>query len=203
MADALLNDEEDNLFYKELGMLNEPVHLPQATIYLLRDDPKAVIRDFYSAMACAFSHTTFEPVEHRWTHGQYFGPPSTDGSWFNLYRHMLIDELPDGALFLAQATPRPWLGDGQKISVESAPTYFGPISFTLESQAASGKIVAHIRMPSRSSPRELILRIRHPDSAPIKSVTVNGKSWLDFDAKKEWIRVEKPEEKEYTITSFY
>jgi hypothetical protein len=31
-------------------------------------------------MASAFSHSAFEPVEHRWTHGQYFGPPSCVGS---------------------------------------------------------------------------------------------------------------------------
>ncbi|HET7100216.1 MAG TPA: hypothetical protein VFJ52_03625, partial [Terriglobia bacterium] len=54
LADDLLNDQEDNLYYKEWGMTDEPVYDPQATAYLLRDDPKAVIRDFYSMMACAF-----------------------------------------------------------------------------------------------------------------------------------------------------
>ena len=50
-------------------MANEPVYNQQATVYLERDEVKAAIRAFYSMMACAFSHTVFEPVEHRWTWG--------------------------------------------------------------------------------------------------------------------------------------
>ncbi len=105
-GDALLHDHEDNLYLNGWGMANEPVYNPQATAYLLRDDPKAVIRVFYSYMACAFSHAALEPVEHRWMWGQYFGPPSTDGAWFELYRHMLIHERDNDTLLLLQATPR-------------------------------------------------------------------------------------------------
>ena len=83
------------------------------------------MRAFYSYMASAFSHSVFEPVEHRWTHGQYFGPPSTDGAWFELYRNMLIHERDDDTLVIAQATPRAWMQDGQKIELERVPTYFG------------------------------------------------------------------------------
>lgn len=75
LAESLLNDHEDNLFLNGWGAANEPVYNPQGTAYLLRDEPKAVIRTFYSTMACAFSHSVFEPVEHRWFWGQYFGPP--------------------------------------------------------------------------------------------------------------------------------
>ena len=95
--DCLLHDHEDNLFLNGWGMANEPVYNQQATAYLLRDELKAVIRAFYSMMACAFSHSVFEPVEHRWAWGQYFGPPSTDGAWFELYRNMLIHERDDGS----------------------------------------------------------------------------------------------------------
>lgn len=117
LADCLLDDQEDNLFLHGWGMANEPVYNQQATAYLLRDDPKAVIRDFYSMMACAFSHSTFEPVEHRWTWGQFFGPPSTDGAWFELYRNMLVRESDADSLLLFQATPRDWLQDGKRIDI--------------------------------------------------------------------------------------
>ena len=64
LADSLLHDHEDNLFLNGWGMADEPVYNQQATAYLLRDDPKAAIRAFYSYMASAFSHSVFEPVEH-------------------------------------------------------------------------------------------------------------------------------------------
>ena len=78
----LLHDHEDNLFLHGWGMANEPVYNQHATAYLLRDDVPPAIRAFYSMLACAFSHSVLEPVEHRWGWGQYFGPPSTDGAWF-------------------------------------------------------------------------------------------------------------------------
>ena len=203
LADWLLNDNEDNLFYRGLGIANEPVYIQQATGYLLRDDVKAAIRSFYSYMASGFSHTVYEPVEHRFAHGQYFGPPSTDGTWFELYRNMLVRETDDGALLLAQAAPRAWLSDGKRIEVERAPTYYGLLNMTIESRAASGRISATVEMPGRSRPRELIVRLRHPEGKPMRSVTVNGKAWTAFDAKQEWVRIAQPAESKYTVVAQY
>ena len=121
LTTAMLHDHEDNLFIHQWGMINEPVYNQQATVYLLRDEPKRAIRAFYSMLACAFSHSVFEPVEHRWGWGQYFGPPSTDGAWFELYRNLLIQERDDETLLLCQATPRAWLEDGKRIEVKRAP----------------------------------------------------------------------------------
>jgi hypothetical protein len=203
LADWLLNDHEDNLFYKGLGIANEPVYNQQATAYLLRDEVEAVIRAFYSYTASAFSHSVYEPVEHRWTHGQYFGPPSTDGAWFELYRNMLIREAGDDILMLCQAAPRPWLANGARIEVERAPTYFGTMSMIVESSAATGRISAEVTMPDRSRPREVRLRLRHPDGKRIQSVTVNGRAWTDFDTAKEWVRIPQPSEPRYRIVATY
>jgi len=203
LADYLLQDHEDNLFLHGWGMANEPVYNMQATAYLLRDEPKAVIRAFYSMMACAFSHSVLEPVEHRWTWGQYFGPPSTDGSWFELYRRMLIHERDDGALALLQATPRTWLEDGRRIEVEWAPTWYGRLSMTVESRAAAGEILADVRIEGPRRPKALLVRLRHPEGQPLVAATVNGKTWVDFDAAKEWVRIADPAEGRYEIVGRY
>ena len=197
----MLNDHEDNLFFRGWGMANEPVYNQQGTAYLLRDEVKPAIRAFYSMMACAFSHSVFEPVEHRWGWGQYFGPPSTDGAWFELYRHMLIHERDDDTLLLLQATPRRWLEDGKRIEVAGAPTYFGPVSMSIVSHAGSGEIRASIALSARRRPGVLLVRLRHPQHVAIKSVSVNGQNWMDFDAKREWIRIEKPNRDTYEIVS--
>ena len=203
LADSLLHDHEDNLFLRGWGMANEPVYNQQATAYLYRDDAKAAIRAFYSMMACAFSHSVFEPVEHRWSWGQYFGPPSTDGAWFELYRNMLIRELDDNSLLLLQAAPRKWLADGKGIQVDRAPTYYGKISFKLQSQAAAGSITTEIEMPDRARPGSLRLRLRHPQSLPIRAMTVNGRNWTDFDHDKEWVHIRNPDQRRYTIKADY
>jgi hypothetical protein len=203
LAESLLHDHEDNLFWKGWGLANEPVYNPQGTAYLLRDEAKAAIRTFYSYMAAAFSHSALEPVEHRWTHGQYFGPPSTDGAWFELYRNMLVREVDEDTLLIGQAAPRKWLGHGKRIRVTRAPTYFGELSFTIESFADQGRISAIVHPPSRPTPKLLLIRLRHPAARPIRSVTVNGKDWSDFDPAKEWVRIPNPAGERYEVVARY
>ena len=203
LADALLNDHEDNLYLHGWGLANEPVYNQQATAYLLRDNPKAVIRAFYSMMAGGFSQSVFEPVEHRWRWGQYFGPPSTDGAWFELYRNMLLREKDSHTLILGQATPRAWLQNGKEISVRNAPTWFGPLTFTVRSRAASGSIDASFQLSTALRGTTVLLRLRHPDARPIRSVTVNGSEWRDFDVRQEWIRIPDVGRQSYSIVASY
>jgi hypothetical protein len=199
----LLNDHEDNLFYRGWGMANEPVYNQHATAYLLRDDVKPAIRAFYSMMACAFSHSVFEPVEHRWAWGQFFGPPSTDGAWFELYRHMLIHERDDDTLSLLQATPRRWLEDGKRIEVVRAPTYYGLLTMIVDSRVSSGEIRVALEISARKRPGALVVRLRHPQGKAIKSVSVNGQSWVNFDTQGERVRIERPSQAKYDIVAHY
>jgi hypothetical protein len=203
-ATAMLHDHEDNLYLNQWGMANEPVYNQQATAYLYRDEPEAAIRAFYSMTACAFSHQQLTPLEHRWAWGQYYMPPSTDGAWFELYRNLLVNELSgDGTLFIGQAVPRAWLADGKQLRVEHAPTYFGPVSFSVESRAASGEITVILDAPARQQPTALLVRLRHPQQKPLQSVTLNGRAWSDFDAKKEWVRIAAPAAVRYTLSARY
>ena len=99
---------------------------------------------------------------------------------------MLVMEIRD-ALWLARATPRAWLEQGKKITVKNAPTYFGTVGYEITSDVDNGRISATIEMPARKPPKEVVLRFRHPKAAPIKSVTVNGKPWREFNKEKETI----------------
>ena len=152
LADCLLNDHEDNLFLHGWGMANEPVYNQQATAYLLRDDPKAVIRAFYSMMACAFSHSTFEPVEHRWTWGQYFGPPSTNGAGSTCIATCSFASRTTTACCSSRRR-RAWLEDGKRMEIGRAPTYYGPLSAIVQSRAAAGELGAESTPAFRALPR--------------------------------------------------
>ncbi|TLV03925.1 hypothetical protein [Dyadobacter luticola] len=203
LTTAMLHDHEDNLFLKNQGAANEPIYVQQATAYLLRDEPKAAIRAFYSLMASGFSHNQLSPLEHRWAWGQYYGPPSTDGAWFELYRNMLIHETDSTTLMLGQAVPRKWLENGQEIKVKNAPTNFGNVSYSIKSQANAGTITAEIALSNRNPPENLVIRFRHPKKKLIKSVLVNGQVWKDFDVKKEWVKMIKPTAGSYRIVAKY
>ncbi|HKI87971.1 MAG TPA: hypothetical protein VKA38_03015 [Draconibacterium sp.] len=203
LTTAMLNDHEDNLFLNNLGAADEPVYVPQATVYLLRDEPKAVIRSFYSMMSCAFSHQQLTSLEHRWAHPIYYSPPSTDGAWFEVYRKMLLNEFGTDTLFIGQAIPRDWLQKGKKVEVKDAPTYFGPVSFTIEGVNSNDEITAGLEISNRNLPKELLVRFRHPESAKIRSVIINDKPWKNYDAEKEYIRIPEPTGGKYVITAKY
>lgn len=204
LTTALLHDHEDNLFLNQWGMANEPVYNQQATAYLYRDEPEAAIRAFYSMMACGFSHHQLSPLEHRWAWGQYYGPPSTDGAWFELYRNLLLNELAgDGILFVGQATPRAWLADGRRIAIDRAPSHYGPVNVRIDSAVAAATIRAEIEFLSERRPQQVLLRLRHPDKARLRTVTVNGVAWEDSDVAREWIRIRDPGARLYRVVARY
>lgn len=203
LSDAMLNDVEDNLFLHDWGMASEPVYNQQATAYLLRDDVKAAIRSFYSYLACGFSQSALEPVEHRWCIYQVFGPPSTDGAWFELFRNMLVREVDKDTLLLGQATPRRWLQPGKKINVKDAPTWFGTISFEMHGDQQANGIHVALQLERREPLKLLLVRIRHPEGKKLKAVTVNGSSWKEFDSEKEWVRIANPTSSTYKIAASY
>jgi len=136
-------------------------------------------------------------------HGQYFGPQSTDGAWFELFRNMLLRELDDRTLLIAQATQRKWLANGQRIDVQRAPTYFGQVSFHIESQVQSGRIIATVEFAGQNRPQTLLVRFRHPEEKPIRSETVDGQDWKDFDTQKEWVRIANPVRDRYSVVAIY
>ena len=75
---------------------------------------------------------------------------------------------------LAFATPRAWLKDGQSIKATNAPSQFGPVSFTVDSQIAKGGVSATVTVPERT-PGKLLLRFRLPDNRKVTSATADGK----------------------------
>ncbi|MGH7489909.1 MAG: hypothetical protein ACREMY_30525, partial [bacterium] len=119
------------------------------------------------------------------------------------YRNMLVHERDDGALILGMAVPRAWLADGKQIEVERCPTYYGNLSMTIASEANTGRITASVAMQGGTHPTELIVRLRHPEGKPIRSVSVNGRPWTEFDVAKEWIRIRRPDEAKYQIVASY
>jgi hypothetical protein len=151
--------------------------------YLSKDDVPNFLRAFLNRCACSLKNwVLYEHPIFRWS-----GEKShTYAMFVTNFRNMLVWE--DGrTLWLARATPRAWLEQGKKISVRNSPTHFGSVAYGIVSDVDHGKISATVELPSRNAPKELVLRFRHPKSVPIKSVTVDGKEWRDFDKDKEMI----------------
>jgi len=90
----------------------------------------------------------------------------------------LTNNIETGTLFLLKGAPRAWLAPGKQIRVERMNTYFGDLSFTVDTD--ENRTTAHIVAPKGKWSRiDIDLSLPTP-AAPAK-VTVNGKPHADFD----------------------
>jgi hypothetical protein len=161
-----------------------------ANIYLLQDDVPNFLRFWMNSYAVMVGSNGKMWEWGQW--GQYTeckDPDNGTAGWFlENFRNLLVME-EGQALWLARATPRAWLEHGKSITVSRAPTYFGPVAYEIVSDVDHGKITAAVQMPSRKPPQTVMLRFRHPQAKPIKSVTLNGRDCQDFNTAKEVILV--------------
>jgi hypothetical protein len=158
-----------------------------ANMHLAADDVPVFLRSFLNGYAIDILPAS----EYVFNEHAIHGPPDKifeEAAFLERFRMLLVmEEGPN--LWLARATPRVWLEQGRHIAVKHAPTHFGDVAYEIVSDVANGKISAMVELPARHAPKEVLLRLRHPKSAQIASVLVNGKEWKDFDVVRECVRL--------------
>jgi hypothetical protein len=156
-------------------------------MHLADDDVPVFLRSFLNCYAVdILPHDEYVFNEHA-----VHGPPDKifeEAAFLERMRCLLVME--DGPkLWLARATPRAWLTAGETISVQHAPTKFGTVGYEIVSHFDRSTVSATVTLPDRDGKPEVWLRLRTPDGRPMKSVTVDGKPWKDFDAKLEVVKL--------------
>jgi len=151
-------------------------------LYALRDDVKPFIRSYLNALVYLLDLEVLSIWEHTLNRGCWNKTHET-GYFLQQSRMMLVQERGD-ELWLAPFVSSHWMQDGMRVSVKQAPTTFGSVSYEMISRVSKGYIEARIDQPLRRKPEKLVVRFRHPQETPIRSVTVNGKLHDDFDPEK-------------------
>ncbi len=166
----------------------QPYYCRIAEIYALRDDVKPFIRSYFNTIPSLLSKETLSFWEHFHNIGAWNKTHET-GYFLAQTRLMLVMERGDD-LWLAPLVTNNWLKDGMQIVVRNAPTRFGKVSYTITSSVDRGFVEAVIHPPTRSLPKQLVIRLRHPQGKPIQAVTVNGQPYESFDSARDCIRIE-------------
>lgn len=214
IADWILDDWEDNLtlsgerrfnvhgitderlWFSQGGMVWQSNLQNPIQMYLKRNEVPAAIRNIYNNfVACLYPEVNTLTEEYRmWSHasGPFYKSPD-EARFVNRLRDMLVLESGDN-LWLASGTPRRWLASKEGIRVDEINSYFGPVAFTMKPGDEPNTIVAEVKPPTRTAPRDVWLYVRVPDAKPIRKVEVNGKEWADVDLKHERVRLPKGSE---------
>ena len=166
----------------------QPYYVHYQDAYLQRDEIQNFLRGFFNTLLTIADPMTLTFQEELDEDGGEPHKTHEEAWFFHQFRFMLVMEIKND-LFLARGTPREWLRHGQRIVVNQAPTYFGTLSYSIQSREKEGEIEAKVIPPNRQHPRTLYLRLRHPEKSMIKHVTINGRQWTRFDPQKEWIEV--------------
>jgi hypothetical protein len=103
-------------------------------------------------------------------------------------RDALVMEQGD-RLHLGLGTARSWLQQGKTVGIREVPTHFGTVSYRIESDVTHKTIRTEIHPPQRQAAREVLLHLRHPERARMRTVSINGRATSDFDVEKEFVRL--------------
>ncbi len=154
---------------------------------LRRDDPERTLVSFYGMLAQGMTRNTFiggegstlQPVDEG---GRFFYcPPNSaaNAHVLSMLRNLLVQDWDlndDGkpeSLRLLFGTSRRWLDDGKRILIERAPTAFGPVSLSVQSNLQQGAVSAKLEMPVRNPPSSVLIRFRLPNGWQIDSARVD------------------------------
>ncbi len=171
-----------------------------ANMHLAGDDIPVFLRSFLNGYAIDILPADGYIFNEHAVHG----PPDKifeEAAFLERLRNLLVMEQAD-SLWIARGAPRVWLDQGNQIVVKNAPTHFGPLSYQIMSQVEKGRITATVEIPSRNPPKSVRLRLRHPQAAPIRRVTINGKNWGSFNKAREIVELDGAEGT-LAITAWY
>jgi len=175
-------EEENRENWFHLGGFGklQPFYTRAEDIYAIHDDVKPFIRAYFNSLSSLLNTENLSLWEH-FNHVAAWNKTHETGWLLAQTRTMLVLERGED-LWLAPFVTDQWTQDGMKIDVRNAPTRFGPVDFEIISHVADGSIEATIIPPTRRAPKQIVLRIRHPDGQRMRSVLVDGLPHEDFDA---------------------
>lgn len=166
-ADFLLNSQCE-LMRSRNASFSQPFLSRHQYAHLFRDEPEAFLKAYYNSTAALVDRETHT----FWEHYYHESPHKIGDEVQFLMQTRCMLYLEDGdELHLLRGVPRAWLNNGKRINVAGAATYFGTLSFTVESCAKEGLITAEITCTPDRAPKKIVVRLPHPEGLRAKTVT--------------------------------
>lgn len=169
------------------GFSNQPDLLAGLLPYIDRDEPELYIWMFFNAWAACYREEVTAMVEHPqpilgFSNSAIY-KTSDQANAVKWLRYMYV-YANDSLLHLGRALPRDWFRDGNTPYAEGVCTQYGDVSVRYDSRVSQGTITATVDLTNREKPKRVLVRFRHPDKLPVRSVTVNGAEYDRFDPEK-------------------
>ncbi len=182
ITDTLLETHSE-LMTRQNVAFSQPKYSRHPYLHLRRGEVKAFLQSWYGTLASISDRETYTFIEH------YFGvgPHKThEEAWFLMETRWMLYLEEGRTLRLLAGAPRAWLEDGKTIAVEKAASYFGPLSFRVESHAARGEIRISVTCESSRRPDAVEIRVPHPAGLRAKAASAGT-----YDPETETVHLER------------
>jgi hypothetical protein len=202
----VLKDLEDNLFvsrdwgrpvdmerhwFSHGGVTIQPNLQDLGIDYLRRGQVKHALRALFNNFGVSLYPDVRAFTEHPVVElGHGVGPfykISDESKSLVWLREFLLHEEGD-VLHLAMGAPRAWFEPGEAFGVREMASFFGPVTYRVESSAS--QVAIRVELDEHRAPSELVVHLRLPEGRVVQEVTVNGRAHADFGA--ETVRVASP-----------
>ena len=115
---------------------------------------------------------------------------------------LVFEDPQSNVLWLGKGVPRDWLEDGKSITIKDAPTRWGRTNFSIRSNIHAQRVTAEVDLP-RTFAATVKLRFRVSENLALKSVTLNGKAWSNFDPKSGTITIPAGSGLHFSVVGHY
>ncbi len=177
-CEVLAPDEQESLmmlnyhselFYQRNSAFSQPYYSRHNWVQLKLGLVKPFLKTYYNTFSALADRETYTFWEHLF---QVSAHKTHEEAWFLMETRWMLYLEEGQTLKLLAGIPRKWLEDGKQITLKNVVSYFGPVSLQVTSNTKAGTIEALISCNSEFKPREVIIRLPHPDGK--KPVRVTG-----------------------------
>ena len=179
---GILLETHNELMTRQNVAFSQPYYSRAPYLHLRRGEVKPFLQAWYDSMAAIADRDTYTFTEH------FFGasPHKThEEAWFLMETRWMLYLEEGRTLRLFAGAPRAWLEDGKTIAVDRAASYFGPLTFRVESHAAKNEIHVTVTCAGSRHPETVEIRVPHPAGLRAKTVTAGT-----YDPATETVRIE-------------
>ena len=167
-AAFMLKAHQELMTVENVGF-GQPYYCRHDFLHLKRGEVKEYLKTYYNQLTSLQDRETYTFWEC-YTHASQH--KTHEEGWFLMQTRWLLFLEEGGTLAFLRAIPRRWLEHGKKIELRNVATYFGPASLRVESKLNDGSIEAAVECKAERRPREITIRLPHPEGR--KAVSVVG-----------------------------
>jgi len=165
----MMLDYHTDLFYKCNSAFSQPYYSRHDWVQLRLGLVKPFLKTYYNTFSALADRETYTFWEHVFQVSQH---KTHEQGWFLMETRWMLYLEEGQTLKLLPGIPRRWMEDGKEISLKNVASYFGPVSLHVNAKPKAGFIEAAISCNTSYKPRDVIIRLPHPEGK--KAIKVTG-----------------------------